>query len=97
MQLHASPLDVNRVFDEIDQDVGLGAGGEFEFVLKDPSGFFHAAGVAQIEVGKGVEVFGPTWGHQGQEQENGAAAQKWDLRGMRDQKIMIGVPTRARV
>ena len=69
MKGYATCLDRDPACDKIDQQVGLGAGGQPEFFLKDTRGLFEGGRIVYPEVGKCVVVSPPS--RTGEWQEKG--------------------------
>ena len=60
MQLDAASFDEDGIVDQIDDDIGLGAGGQFHFFVKKPDRLLERTRVSGVEVRNDVRLCSPT-------------------------------------
>jgi hypothetical protein len=73
VKLDATAFNLNRPGDEIDEEIGLGTGGQPDFLFQHTRCFLNCARVVEMEVGKRLKIPGLTRGAQNKNYEKDRA------------------------
>lgn len=96
VEIESTGLNVDRTGNEIDQQIGLRAGGQLDLFLQNPGRFLKSGAIVWPQVLKRFKFGGGAGGDEKQEQQGSCAeVHGVSAPGACDQKIKIGVPTRA--